>query len=376
MDVEVAAPPLSAPLSAAAAEDAVAAAERLVEAQRHQDALAALDGADLRAAADTRLAFRHLLVEAWARMALGDAAGASDLLDRARLQAQGPGFDDLDRADVLYRLGCCRHSEAAFAHATALLTVALELCDHAPRTSDRLRARILERRARCYAMGRDWDAARADVERAIELAEALGDTHTAAHAYFQASIVAEREKQWMLARFNAEHALSLYERVGDAVTAGKVQNNLGGILFLLGKPQEARALLDRAHRAALEAGNEVDAGYAVGSLAQVELRTGMPLEAEQHARRALLLLEGRADHVLEWAATRLVLARSLLEQARIDEAEREVDAAETAFRRVASVSHMAEALLVRGDCARRRGDAERAADLFRDAADLLRDTHF
>ncbi|HVM17232.1 MAG TPA: tetratricopeptide repeat protein [Gaiellaceae bacterium] len=356
--------------------DAVGAAETLIEQQRHEEALAALHAVEQRATPDARLELRALLAEAWALVSLGRLETAEGLLARARALAQRPELDDVARADVLFRLGSCRLAQGAFASATALLTLALDLCDRAPVTSDRLRARVLERRARAYRMSRDWDAARADVERAIELAEALGDVHTAAHAYFQASIVAEREKQWLLARFNAEHALALYEQVGDAVSAGKVQNNLGGILFLLGKPEEARELLARAHRAALDAGNEVDAGYAVGSLAQVEVRTGMPLEGEQHARRALILLDGRSDHVLELAATRLVLARALLDQGRADEAEREVDQAENAFRRVASVSHMAEALLARGDCARHRGDAERAAELYRAAAELLRDTHF
>jgi tetratricopeptide (TPR) repeat protein len=358
------------------AAEAVTTAEELVERQRHDDALRALAGAPARGLESPRLVFRRLLVEAWALMSLGRTEQASGLLEQARSQARSAEFTDVDRAEVFYRLGCCRVADAEYASAAALLTLGLELCDHALETSDRLRARILERRARCHRMNRDWEAARADVDRAIELAEALGDGHTAAHAYFQASVLAEREKQWLVARFHAEHALRLYEQVGDPVSAGKVLNNLGGIVFLLGEVQEARALLDRAHRLALDAGDRVDAAYAVGSLAQVELRTGLPLEAEQQARRSLTLLRGRRDHALEWARTRLVLARALLEQDRATAAEGEVERADEVFRRIASVSHTAEAAVLRGDCARRLGETERAADLYREAAELLRDTHF
>jgi tetratricopeptide (TPR) repeat protein len=358
------------------AAEAVTTAEELAERQLHEAALQVLTEVGSRGVESPRLLFRRLLVESWALTALGRVEQATALLERARAQTRAPEFTDVDRAEVHYRLGCCRLADAEYTSAAALLTLALELCDRAVPTSDRLRARIHERRARCHRLSRNWEEARADVDRAIELAEALGDVHTAAHAYFQASIVAERETQWLVARFHAEHALRLYEQVDDRVSSGKVLNNLGGIVFLLGDASESRRLLDRAHRLALEGGSRTDAAYAASSLAQVELRSGVPREAEQQARRALELLKGRRDHRLEWARTQLVLARALLDQDRAAEAEDEVDRAETAFRRIGSVSHMAEAVLLRGDCAQRLGELERAARLYREAAELLRDTHF
>src|SRR5262249_26139736 len=47
--------------------------------------------------------------EAWARQMAGDVRPALELLTRARALVEGPGFSDLDRADVLYRLGVCRY---------------------------------------------------------------------------------------------------------------------------------------------------------------------------------------------------------------------------------------------------------------------------
>jgi hypothetical protein len=94
--------------------------------------------------------------------------------DRLRLvRVRRPLLQQLERADARIR-------------------TALELCDRSGRPCDRLRAQILRWRSACYRRQRDWDAARADVERALELAEAIGDRRTAADAYVQASLVAER----------------------------------------------------------------------------------------------------------------------------------------------------------------------------------------
>lgn len=356
-------------------EDALARAEQALEEQRHTDALECLAGV-ASGTLEPAVAFRALIAESRAVLALGRIEEASSLLERARALSEGPGFGELDRAEALYRLACCRQAASAHANAAALLTVALELCDRAPLTSDRLRARVLERRSRCYVHQRDWPAARADVERAIELADSLGDERTAALAYFQASVIAERERQWMLAQFYAEQALELAERTRDTLSTGKILNNLGGISFLLGRAEDARDFLARAYQVALDDGNDVDAGYAVGSLAQVELRTGNAEAAEKHARRALVLLDGRPDHLLEAAGTRLVLGRALLDRGRLDEAERELVAAEASFELLASVSHVAKARVARGDAARARGACEAAAELYREAAELLADSHF
>ena len=116
--------------------------------------------------------------------------------------------------------------------------------------------------------------AREDVERALELAEAVQDPDALGNAYFQASLVAEREGHWVLARTYAEKAKAIYEELADRRTVGRLLNNLGGLSFLLGKPDEAVPSLKEAFRIALDMGNEAEAAQAVSSLAQVHLRTG------------------------------------------------------------------------------------------------------
>src|SRR3712207_8000296 len=81
-----------------------------------------------------------------------------------------------DRADVLFRLGACRYNLSSIATAVSLLTQALELADASSLPCDRLRSLILEWRSRCYQRQRDWEAAREDVERALELAQ-IGRAH-------------------------------------------------------------------------------------------------------------------------------------------------------------------------------------------------------
>src|SRR5581483_7015268 len=112
-----------------------------------------------------------------------------------------------------------------------------------------------------------------DVERALELAEALEDTRALGEAYFQASLVAERDGQWVLARTYAERAKSAYEELTDRGNVGRLLNNLGVFEFLLGKPEVAVERFKEAFSVALEVDDQDEAATAVSSLAQAHLRT-------------------------------------------------------------------------------------------------------
>jgi tetratricopeptide (TPR) repeat protein len=284
-------------------------------------------------------------------MYLGELDDAVRILERARAIAETPAFSDVSRADVLYRLGCCRVKGSEIAAAVSLYTVALELCDRSGLPCDRLRAHILEWRSRCYQRQRDFDAARADVERALELARGIGDRHTEAHVYFQASLIAERSREWLIARFYAEHAKEIYEDFDDQANVAKLLNNLGCLDFLLGDPESSIEHLKDSFRVALELGNEADAAQAVSSLAQVNLRTGRVEVAEEQARRALELLEGRADYLDEIGNAQLVLGRALLEQGKTVAAEELFLEAEATFEELSSVSHRAAAWMARAELA-------------------------
>lgn len=357
-------------------EHEVAAAEWAVEDARYDDAIEILSELHLAPAQYPDLGLRSLLAESWARMYRGELEEALELLKTAKLVAHRPGFNDLDRAEVLFRIGCIRVKRGANARAVNDLTLALELCERSGRPSDRLRAEILQWRSRSYQHQRDFDAARADVEQALELVDSVGDSRVAAHVNFRASVVTERAGEWLLARFYAEKAKNLYEEAGDQANVGRLLNNLGGLEFLLGRPEVAVRCLTQAVAIGLNDGSDLDAAYAISSLAQVHLRTGAPLLAEPQARHAIDLLTGREDALDELGNVQLVLGRSLLEQERFDEAGDVLAAAEATFERFESASLLAAAWLAQGDLALARSDSDSAAELFKRAAEALQDFNF
>jgi tetratricopeptide (TPR) repeat protein len=357
-------------------EEQVAAAELAVRESRWDDVVALLDEVTVVPSQYPDLALRSLFALSWAQMYRGELEEALTLLKTAKQVAHRPGFNDLDRADVLFRIGCVRVKRGANSRAVNDLSLALELCDRSGRPCDRLRAEILQWRSRSYQHQRDFDSARTDVEHALELVEALGDAHVAAHVNFRLSVVNERGGEWLLARFYAEKAKDLYEECGDRANVGKLLNNLGGLNFLLGNPEEAVANLKQAISIGLDDASGVDAAYAISSLAQVHLRTGDPLLAEPQARHALELLAGREDVLDEIGNVQLVLGRSLLEQGRFDEASEWLHVAEASFERFESPSLLAAAWIAQGDLALAMSDSDTAAGLFRRAAESLQDFNF
>src|SRR5213593_5027531 len=86
-------------------------AEALVEAHRYEEAVAEFEQVRPAVAATgaKELDARLLSGEAWARMQQGELREAMDLLTRARAVTEGELFSELDRAEILYRLGVCRY---------------------------------------------------------------------------------------------------------------------------------------------------------------------------------------------------------------------------------------------------------------------------
>jgi tetratricopeptide (TPR) repeat protein len=359
----------------AESRDAIELAERAIAEKDYTGAVATLT--QIRRLPDAPdLHLRRLLAESWARMYLGELREAVDFLDEARSLVEQPPFGDADRAEVLYRLGCCRYKLTSVSSALALFSEALALAEGSETPCDRLRSHILEWRSRCYRRQRDWEAAREDIERALGLAEALADDETIAHVEFQASLVAERTGSWIRARAHAERAKQLYETFEDRVNVARLLNNLGGLTFLLGDTVGAAARLEQAFRVALDAGSEPDAAQAVSSLAQVALRTGDAATAERHARQALSLLNGRVDYLDEIGNAQLVLGRALLEQGHLEDAEALFEEAEASLGQLSSASHNAAAWMAQGDLALARGDDRGAGALFRRAAEALQEVRF
>jgi tetratricopeptide (TPR) repeat protein len=359
-------------------EGALARAEALYEGSLDDEALEAFRPL-LSAARSTgvpELEVRALVGLGRAELRVGGHRRALELLNQARAISESAHFSDLERAEVLLPLGACRYQLNSTQTAVAIFNEALALAERSGMPCDALRSNVLSWRSRCWRRQRDYEAAREDVERALQLAQEVDDPRTIGAAFFQASLVADREGHWVLARNYAEQARAAYARTADQAHVAELTNNLGGLNFLLGNTDEAIGLLKESFRIALDGGQEGEAGRAVSSLAQVHLRTGEAQLAEEQARQALKLLDGREDYVDEIGSAHLVLGRSLLEQDRLDEAEEAFKAAEASFDSLGSASHRASAWVAKGDLAARRGDHELAAHLYRMAAEALQDVRF
>jgi len=358
------------------ARSALARAEWFAHEGRWQDCVDVLARVRVPATSAPDLALRLLHCDAWARMYLGELDAADALCERARGLAEGELFDDTDRAEALFRLGACRLKAGRIGNAVSLFSEALRLTQAGGARRDRVRARTFEWRARCYAAQRDWDAAQSDAEHALELAESMKDTKLQALATMQCSVVAERRGKTRLALFFADEARRLAVECGDRQTEARLLNNLGGLSFLTGDAGPAVAYIKQAFTLFLEIGNNADAAQSVSSLAQIHLRLGAPILAEEQARYALSILDGRDDYAEERGNAQLVLGHALLAQGSPDAALAEFATAERSFHRLSSNSHLAAAWTAEGDAYAELGDTEAAAALYRRAAETLQDFHF
>jgi len=359
-------------------EALVARAEALSEAHSYADAVDAFRAArpELQGTGAPALLLRAVSGEAWAAMQLGDVRDSLALLEEARSLVEQPAFSDVDRADVVFKIGVARYKLASVSTAVALFDAALGLAERSGLPCDLLRADILGWRSRCRRRQRDFEAAREDVERALELAQDLGDKRAIANTYFQASMVAQRQGHYVLSRNYAQRARELYHELNDERNVGRLLLNLGGLTLLLGDEDQAVEYLKASIARALEADSPPDAAQAFEGLAQVHLRRHEYDEADELARKALALLEGREDFLDEVCPSQLVLGRALMERGRLDEAEECFRAADAAAEQLASISHRTEAWVALGDLAARRGDDRDASRLYRNAAEALQEIRF
>ncbi|MBM3679570.1 MAG: helix-turn-helix transcriptional regulator, partial [Actinobacteria bacterium] len=92
-------------------EAALARAYVLSEEHRYEESLVELDaiGAAVRASGADELEVRWLLARERAHTELGDVRHGIKLLQVARTIAEGPAFSDVERAEILLRLGIGRY---------------------------------------------------------------------------------------------------------------------------------------------------------------------------------------------------------------------------------------------------------------------------
>ena len=235
---------------------------------------------------------------------------------------------------------------------------------------------ILGWRSRCYRRQRDFEAAREDVERALELAEGAGrpprrsPTRT---SRLRSSPSARATGCSPATTPSARRRC--YEELADERNVGRLLNNLGGLNFLLGKPEEAIAYLKERSRVALEAGSDV--GRRPGDSARSRRCTSHSDDvelAEEQARQALELLEGR-DDFLDEIGNVAARARPALSSRAASTRRRQSFRPRAELRAALVRQPPAGVWVALGDLAS-RGRRPTAARLYRSAAEALQDFRF
>ena len=156
----------------------LAAGQALLDEHRYLDAIEIFRPLRQSLGAEApRWAYRGAIRgEAWALIRLGKVTEAAELLGEARVTAEaGTGTAD-EQAEIAYLTAVCCYTLSTMAAAHVEFARALALLDEAEEPNDRLRSDIYQWRSRCYRRQRDWEAAREDIDRSLELVEALDDT--------------------------------------------------------------------------------------------------------------------------------------------------------------------------------------------------------
>src|SRR3954471_18789345 len=139
-------------------EASLARAEGLTDAREYPQALAEFErvAPAVRASGSPELEVRLLTGEGWVHLQSGQVRQALAIFEQARSLVEAPVFSDVDRADILFRLGACRYLLSSIASAVALFDESLKLAEGSGLPCDLLRSRILAWRSRCRRRQRDW----------------------------------------------------------------------------------------------------------------------------------------------------------------------------------------------------------------------------
>ena len=221
---------------------------------------------------------------------------AVELLQVARELAEGPQFSDVDRADILFRLGVCRYKLSSVATAVGALR-------RGARARRALRAARATSCAPTSSAGaRAAAGASATSRQRARTSSARSSSRrrwtTAASSRTRTSRPRSSPSGWATgcsSRNYAQQAKALYQELNDERNVGRLMLNLGGLQLLLGKPEQAIDHLKASFALAVEAESQPDAAQALGSLATVHLHLADYDAADENARKALALLEGRED---------------------------------------------------------------------------------
>ena len=239
---------------------------------------------------------------------------------------------------------------------------ALELLDEAEEPNDRLRLDIHQWRSRCYRRQRDWEAAREDIDRALELvrgarrrpAQRRGEPAGVARRRAAGPLGPRPALRRDLARPLRRRRRHRHRRRACSTTSPASTTRSATTRPRSPSSSEAFAIF-------------VDAHLEVGGRLRAQLARRDPPRAGRSRRGRGRWRAGRSrcsrdriDHVQEIGTAQLVLARAHLEQGELEEAEDILADVDESYALTESVSHQARSWMARGElelrpAQRRRG---------------------
>jgi tetratricopeptide (TPR) repeat protein len=196
--------------------------------------------------------------------------------------------------------------------------------------------------------------------KALAIYEELGDLNGQGVVHGNMGIEAYYDGRWDDAIDHYRKARDAFRRTGNEVNAANAESNMAEVLVNQGRLEEARPLLEDAHRVMLASGMVDGASFVEVQLARILAAGGHfedAVELYEKARRQLLEL-GETTYVADLV---LYLATCYLEAGRPEEAIAAIDGAETVVGKDWAV-HSAGMLRVRGVALAELGELEAASD--------------
>jgi class 3 adenylate cyclase/tetratricopeptide (TPR) repeat protein len=300
-----------------------------------------------------------------------DLQGSRVAFERAAAEAEALGRDDLRirTALELAYLGTYLADDLDAERSTALAVEAIELLARAQDAEGMARAWLL-RGLTHWTAGR-WDDMVEPLEQAVVYSRRAGrrSTEREALTFLYAAMMFGSTP----VTDGIRRGYELLDTVTDSRDLqGWALRVIGTLLGLDGQYDEARELLEQARAIFSEHGNRIAVEALAFSAAPLELRAGDAVASEREARAGFEIAEQLGDRG-RLPNLSSILADALLEQGRIDEAERYAEFGRDAAQ-IGDVSGQAFTRMAVARVLARRGKTVEAVELARESVALMANT--
>ncbi|HSS61938.1 MAG TPA: tetratricopeptide repeat protein [Candidatus Limnocylindrales bacterium] len=230
---------------------------------------------------------RYFLAQAYLASSQPEQAATLLVEARAHFEAVNDGV----------MLAECIGAQAALANtvqssdAMGLAEKALAVCRSLKPVPSPTEARLLGVLASVHVANRDWDAAIAAYQEAIEIGGSVFDLRRAARVYSGLGKAYHETGDVEAAARYAMRSVALLDVLRDRVSLARSENNLALVLMARGDVAEARRHLDRSLELCDETDLEFGRSQVLLSLCELSMQEGNVDDAFDKARQALALAE-------------------------------------------------------------------------------------